>query len=332
VTSARGVGLAASFLVALSVLTRASPCDAGPSLWERARRPLAVKEAELLPELERILDARELAYREPAVTRDIARAAVARSELSGIRSPVDPRLACVLADALIIADVGRERDAQRLLEGALVTLPIGPLRADALRRLGIVFALLAEPARSRQAYTEALELEVSPRERANLYYNRAEASLELDELEAATADYRRSIALATEPDVLALTRYGLAVALERLGDLPAAFTELDAALAITLPFPAYAAPDPLELPGVFFVPAYERYYLEALRAMARLRHAEDRAERLLEAAIALEAWDTYLSAAPTTVRYRQNAEAHRRRIAETTKQSPPRPRSRGGRL
>jgi tetratricopeptide (TPR) repeat protein len=319
VTSRRRVTFATACLLALSVLATNRPCDAGPSLWERARRPLAAREAELLSQLERVLDARELSYREPFVTRDIARAAVARSDLSGIRSPVDPRLACVMADALMIADLGRERDARRLLEGALVALPVGPLRADALRRLGIVFAMLAEPLGSRRAYTEALELEVSPRERANLYYNRAEASLELDELEAATADYRRSIALATEPDVLALARYGLAVALERLGDLPAAFTELDAALAITLPFPAYAAPDPLELPGVFFVPAYERHYLVALRAMARLRHAEDRAERLVEAAVAVEAWDAYLAAAPSSVRYREHAEAHRKRVAESVK-------------
>jgi tetratricopeptide (TPR) repeat protein len=310
---------AVALLIACAVLSTASPGNARPSLWERARRPVAAREAELLPQLERILDARELSYREPSVTRDIARAAVARSDLSGIRSPSDPRLACVMADALIIADIGREHDARRLLEGALETLPVGPLRADSLRRLGVVLAVLAEPLRSRQAYTEALELEVSPRERANLYYNRAEASLELDELEAASADYRRSIALAVEPDVLALSRYGLAVALERLGDLPAAFTELDAALAIMLPFPAYPAPDPLELPGVFFVPAYERYYLEALRAMARLRHAEDRAERLVEASVAVDAWDAYLAAAPSSVRYRKNAEAHRRRVAETVK-------------
>jgi tetratricopeptide (TPR) repeat protein len=228
----------------------------------------------------------------------------------------------MMAEALIIADLGREQHALRLLEDALEKLPVGPLRADALRRLGVVLAGLSEPRRSRDAYTEALALEVSPRERANLYYNRAEASLELDELETARSDYRRAIEIATEPDTLALARYGLALALERMGDLPAAFTELDAALAITLPFPAYVTPDPLDLPGVFFVPAYERYYLEALRAMARLRHVEDRAQFLAETAIALQAWDAYLAAAPSSVRYRLNAEAHRRRVAEGSKRPP----------
>jgi tetratricopeptide (TPR) repeat protein len=319
VTSGRHLGCAVALLVASSVLATASTGTAKPNLWERARRPLAAKEAELLPQLERILDARELSYREPAVTRDIARAAVARSELSDIRSPSDPRLACVMAEALIGSGLGRERDARRLLEEALATLPVGPLRAASLRRLGVVLLVLGEPLRSRLVYTEALELEVSARERANLYYDRAEASLALDELEAATADYRRSIALATEPDRLALARYRLAVALERLGDLPAALAELDAASAITLPFPVYPSPDPLELSGVFFVPAYERHYLEALRAMARLRHAGDRARRLVETAMALQAWDAYLAAAPPSVRYRQNAEAHRRRVAESTK-------------
>lgn len=308
-------------LVAALALLAAS-ADARPSLWERARSPLAEKEAWLLAGMERTLDARELAYREPAVTRDIARAAVAMSDLSGIRTPADPRLACLMAEALTLADYGRERDARRLLEGALEKLPVGPLRADALRRLGVVLAVLSEPSLSRDAYTEALELESSPRERANLYYNRAEASLELDELERARADYRRAIELATEPDTLALARYGHAVALERVGDLPAAFTELDAALAIVLPFPVYAAPDPLELPGVFFVPAYERHYLEALRAMARARHAANRAEYLVETAIAISAWDAYLAAAPDTVPYRKNAQAHRRRLEEGMQRPP----------
>jgi tetratricopeptide (TPR) repeat protein len=149
-------------------------------------------------------------------------------------------------------------------------------------------------------------------------------SVALDELEAARADYRRAIQLAEEPDLYALSHYGLAVVLERLGDLPAAFTELDTALAITLPFPAYSAPDPLELPGVSFEPAHERYYLEALRAMARLRHVGDRAAWLGESTVALQAWDAYLAAAPSSVRYRKNAEAHRRRVAEGTEHPPSR--------
>jgi tetratricopeptide (TPR) repeat protein len=309
-------------MLALGLGSFVGVADARPTLWERVRRPAAVKEAWLLAGMERTLDARELSFREPSVTRDIARAAVAMADVSGIDSPADPRLACLMAEAIIIADFGRERDARRLLERALETLPPGSLRADALRRLGVVLAGLAEPRRSRDAYAEALELEISPRERANLYYNRAEASLELDELEVAQADYRRAIELASDPDVFALARYGLAVALERLGDLPAALTEFDAAAAVSLPFPAYSAPDPLDLPGVFFVPAYERYYIEALRAMARLRHADSRPELLVESAVALQAWDAYLAAAPTTVPYRKNAEAHRRRVAESAKQIP----------
>jgi tetratricopeptide (TPR) repeat protein len=215
----------------------------------------------------------------------------------------------------------RARRAPPARAGARDAAPgLAPCRraAKARRRPGRA----RQPRRSRDAYAEALELEISPRERANLYYNRAEASLELDELEVAQADYRRAIELASDPDVFALARYGLAVALERLGDLPAALTEFDAAAAVSLPFPAYSAPDPLDLPGVFFVPAYERYYIEALRAMARLRHADSRPELLVESAVALQAWDAYLAAAPTTVPYRKNAEAHRRRVAESAKQIP----------
>lgn len=322
-SAARWARAAAGWGILLALFATAPSAEARPTLWQRAREPLAAKEAWLLAGLERTLDARELAYREPALIRDIARAAVAMSDVSGIRSPSDPRLAWVMAEALLIADMDRERDARRLLEGALETLPPGPLRADVLRRLGVVLAGLAEPLRSREVYTEALELELSSRERANLFYNRAEASLELDELEAAVTDYRRALDLAMEPDVFALVRYGLAVALERLGDLPAALDELGPALGITLPFPVYGAPDPLDLPGVFFVPAYERYYIEALRAMASLRQADSRAQFLVESSVAIQAWDAYLAAAPSTVPYRKNAEAHRKRLADRLKRPPP---------
>ena len=140
--------------------------------------------------------------------------------------------------------------------------------------------------------------------------------LELDELDLARADYVRAIDLATEPELLAISRYGLAVALERLGDLPSAYDVLDAANAIRLPSPPYAASDPLELPEVYFVPAYERSYLEALRSMARARRAQEGGRKRAVLEQAAVAWDLYLEGAPDDVPYRKNARAHRKRVAD----------------
>jgi tetratricopeptide (TPR) repeat protein len=312
----------ARLLVVGAVAGWANVAAAGPSLWERARRPQAAKEAWLLGAMERTLDARGLALLEPEVARNIARGAVAMADVNGLHAPEDPRLACVLAQALIAADLGRERQAERLLEGALERLPQGPLRAEALRRL----AYRLNGRRAHSLYTEALELESSSSVRGNLYYNRGDTNRELDHLDAARADYERALELAGEPDTQVLARYGLAVVLERLGDLPSAYAEFDAALVVTLPFPPYPASDPLELPWVTFEPAYERYYIEALRAMARLRHADSRAPHVVESTVALQAWDAYLASAPSTDPYRRNAEAHRRRVEEGTRQARKRPR------
>jgi tetratricopeptide (TPR) repeat protein len=302
-----------SVAAGLAVALLSSSAHAEPNLWERARRPKASAESRLLAALERTLDARELSQGEPEVSQHIARAAVAMSDLSGIREPSDPRLRTVIAEALIAARLDREPEARELLESALPELPDGPLRARGYALLADVLAQIDEPRPAIAARTEALRLEYRADARAGSYYNRAEAKLELGQLESAREDYLRAIDLASEPDILALARYGLGVTLERLGDLPSAYQALDAANLVRLPVPPYLANDPLELPGVYFVPAYERHYLEALRAMARARRAANDADRREHLETALAAWDAYLEAAPDDVPYRRNAAAHRKR-------------------
>jgi len=306
-----------AFGVSLASVALATPAArAEPTIWARAKSPQVAAEAKLLSAIERTLDARELSEAEPEVSRHIARAAVAMADLSGIRAPKDPRLATLLAEALLAARLGREANARALLERALPVLPDGPFRGHAFTVLGDVLASTGEPKLAIEARTAALRLQRTPGARAGSYYNRGEAWLELGELESARADYLAAIELAREPDVLALARYGLGVALERLGDLPAAYDALDAANAVRLPVPAFPASDPLELPGVYFAPAYERSYLEALRSMARARRAPTVEDRRLELSNAVDAWDAFLEAAPESVPHRRNASAHRKRSAE----------------
>jgi tetratricopeptide (TPR) repeat protein len=237
-------------------------------------------------------------------------------DLSGIGEPRDLRLAAVMAEALLAAEIGREAEARALFERALDGLSDGPLRARALTLLADVLARGEQPELAVDTRTAALRLQYLPNARANSYYNRGEALLELEELELARADYVRAIDLATEPELLASSRYGLAVALERLGDLPSAYDVLDAANAIRLPSPPYAASDPLELPEVYFVPAYERSYLEALRSMARARRAQEGGRKRAVLEQAAVAWDLYLEGAPDDVPYRKNARAQRKRVAD----------------
>jgi tetratricopeptide (TPR) repeat protein len=314
--------LTALFTLALA-LTSATTF-AAPTLWQRAADPSARTEARLLAALERTLDAREQTGGDPDLSRHLAQAAVAMADLSRIREPKDPRLACVMAQALLLADSERAAEARRLLEGALQRLPDGSLAASAWHSLGIAHALLDDSARARAAHTRGIALDWDTDRLASNYYNRAEAAARLLDFDAAVSDYERAAALGREPDVQALSRFGLAVVLERRGDLPAAYAALDRALAVRLPVPPYPSEDPLELPGVFFVPAYERHYLQALAAMALARKAERTVERRALYALAVAEWDAYLDRAAETEPWIANAKSHRARAFSATKEAPKR--------
>jgi tetratricopeptide (TPR) repeat protein len=285
---------------------------AEPTLWQRARSTDVRAEARLLAALERTLDARAQVSFDPALAEGLGRAALAMSDLAGIREPKDPRLACVMARVLLTAGARRAREAQQLLEAALPRLPVGMLAAEAWYSLALASSELDEPRKAQHAYSRTIELSWDQELRATSYYNRGEESMRLGELNLALADYERAVALAEGPDTEALARFGLAVALERRADLPAAFQELDRALAIVLPVPPYATEDPLELPNVFFVPAYERHYLEALIAMARARRLQGSVRRDLYGR-AGSAWDAYLAAATGNEPWFDHARAHRER-------------------
>jgi tetratricopeptide (TPR) repeat protein len=225
-----------------------------------------------------------------------------------------------MAQALLASGHDRARDARRLLEAALPKLADGMLAAQAWYSLGLAHSVLDDPVAARAAYTRAIDLAWDADLRASSYYNRGEESLRLGELERALSDYSRAVALAREPDVEALARFGLAVALERRADLPSAFVELDRALSIVLPVPPYPTEDPLELPGVFFVPEYERHYLQALIWMARARHLEGSVRKDAYGR-AVSAWDAYLEQADESGRWYAQARGHRERCRRESERS-----------
>ena len=311
------------------LLLTASHASAEPSLWERARHPGSRAEQRLLVGVERMLDARDEAGDDEELAQRFARAAVALVDLAKLPAPRDPRLACAIADALLGADVGRTDQAERLLRDAIPKLPPGSLLAEAWLRLETIRSLRGDHAGARDADTRALDIAWEPDQRATAFYNRAESEVRLGELDRAVRDYEQSVTTARDPRIEALARFGLGVALERRGDLPAAYTALDLGLAIRLPLSRYASDDPLDVPGVFFSPPYERFYLSALLGMARARHADDAAERRADYEQALAQWDAYLLAAARDEPWLENARRHRARCAEELRKLPAR-RGRSG--
>jgi tetratricopeptide (TPR) repeat protein len=316
----------AALAVVAAWLALSPVAEAEPSLWQRAKSPSAVGEARLLAAIERLLDARDQAGGDDELAQRFARAAVALIDLAKPGQPADPRLACAMAQALLGADVGRTKEAEALLQQAVTELPPGELLARAWHELGIARSLRSDHAGARDADSHVLELAWEAGLRATSLYNRAEAEGRLGQLAAAVRDYRQATELAPGLETQALAGFGLGVALERQGDLPSAYAALDRALTIRLPLSLYPSDDPLDLPGVFFVPAYERYYLTALIAMARARHAEDQDSRRAEYEQAVLGWDAYLAAAEPTDPWLANARRHQARASAELKKLPGRHR------
>jgi len=313
-------------LAALSFAgTCALPAGAEPSLWSRAKNPNARAEARLLRGIERMLDAEDQARSDPEFANHFARAAVAMIDLARLPAPEDPRLCVLAARALLDADVGRGAQSEALLERAAGVLPEGALLGAAFYELGRARAARGDSRGARDAATRAFDLALDEEARARALYARAGASLALSDPLAAARDYERA-ARTTSNELLELrARYGVAVSLERRGDLPGAFSLLDKLAGAKLPLSRYPSTDPLELPGGF-EPAYEVHYVRALAAMARSQSAAELAERRGAAALAAREWRNYLDAAAPSGPWVAHARAlSSRNDAELRRLGPPAP-------
>jgi tetratricopeptide (TPR) repeat protein len=191
--------------------------------------------------------------------------------------------------------------AAPVLESALRDAPNHPLATDAYFSLAICYAKQNRAEEEVTVYEEYLRRETDPASRAGALSNRAEAQMLMGRLSAAVADYRASLAL--EPDNV-FAHWGLSVALDRSGDTPSALAEAKAAITF----------DPLdqqlESPNWFFVPPYDRYWYEALGAMARAGDADDAATSIVWWDTARGKWRDYGAFAPSDDRWLALAKAH----------------------
>jgi tetratricopeptide (TPR) repeat protein len=275
--------------LALALLLASGTAGAQPSVWEVAKDRRSARAHSTLIAVERMLERADRAF-DPMLQRNFTRAGLAMLELAGGDELPDARVRFLLADLLIDASLGREEEARSILERALDQAPDSPLAGRGWFNLAIASAKLGDPERERSAYTRALGVVWEPRFRANIFVNRGESNMVLGDLEQAIRDYREGIRLAAGPDHQALAHYGLGIALERSGDLPSALEAMRVAESIRIP-PWGSA---LDLPGVFFVPAYDRSYYRALGAMALARVAPDKPSRVAELERAALEWQNYL--------------------------------------
>jgi tetratricopeptide (TPR) repeat protein len=158
-------------------------------------------------------------------------------------------------------------------------------RAQALMSLAICYARLGRHSDEIFAYSEAIALQADPISHAVLLANQAEGFMARGHIVAAVHGYRSSLRATPSPlmiDSGVTTMWGLAVALDRSGDLNSALENIRRARSYD--------PGDLRIHGDhwFYVPSYDRHWYESLGhwQIARDLKNPDVKRRAYDAAIA----------------------------------------------
>ncbi|MDO9017144.1 MAG: tetratricopeptide repeat protein [Deltaproteobacteria bacterium] len=329
---------ALTLLAALAAAPAALAQPAG-SLWSQATRPgdreaLAARQAgewlnllDLLPEPQRA----RLAPERADIDHESLRAeALAHFERALALRPDDPR---ALAAAAHLRERhndldGAARDAARSLE----LDPEGPAAQDAHFTLAVVHTWRGEHPAARDHYLALLRLPITGYLRSMVLGNLGDEFQALGDVGAAIDSY---VACVTLRPGYALGWLGLAIARDRAHLDPAP----DAAMAVRTAsddvrarmralrmgpgFDPGALIDALSSEGVFYVPAYDRFYYQGVahEAVARAWSAGNEfgvapvaSEADAHRRAAAVAWRRYLDGAAPDDPWRGRAEAHLRAL------------------
>lgn len=307
------------------VLLLAATARAEPTLWQRVRDPGAPARAKARLRAEQLFDQASEAHGDWEIVRELSLGSAALLELSG-GARRDPWQAVLLGRVLLDAEPGRERAAIRLIESGLGALPDSDFKRASLFDVGLGAMLSGEMEHAVRAFSAALRLAWDPDDRATIHRNRGKANMLAGRLADAVSDFRAAVRLARGVEVLALSHFGLGVALERSGDYPEGMQEIARGVAVRLPVPPYPSESVLDSLNLRWVPEYDVHYFRALAAMAEAKSA-DRAVAVERYELALESWDQYLPAAEASRdRFLPNAQRLRQRCLdalETSRRRPP---------
>lgn len=303
----------------------AQPVPAEPSVWARARQPeldrqlTAMKRAE-----ERLLKHRRvLQSQRGGVFQGMGSAYLHEAcqilEDAGAETSRDPmmryRLAEIersLAEELYRFDDIRPAQkhtarAAKLLESTLREPGVpATLRATGWADLAVCYAHLGHHEEEIKAYGEALNLETRSSARATILANRAEGYMALGDITNAVEGYRTSLSMLLPIEMFrtgVTTLWGLAVALDRSGDLDSALRSINLAREY----------DPTDVlingPGWFYVPVYDEAWYSALGHWARARQFTLPSSRAQAYANAIADWEEYIARAATDDRWLELAKA-----------------------
>jgi tetratricopeptide (TPR) repeat protein len=293
---------ALALVVVAALLAVSAPASADPSVWSRAADPALEHRAEVETRVNRLMGdyyrTGELNLMDPTgagrmVSENYLKQARQVLEEALTAAPSDPVLRLQLAKvAFAMRDNHTAIEQYQALLSAAALAP--PYASVAWDDLAIAYARTSRYVEEIAAYDHVLALESYPRFRSTVLANQAEAYMVLGDIRTAVAGYR--VALDTLPPLFAhmnapTTYWGLAVALDRSGDLDAALESIR--LART-----YDRNDSgLRSSGWFFVPPYDVHWYQALGHLQSARMGELLSSRLLAYREAVDAWQAFLDEA-----------------------------------
>jgi tetratricopeptide (TPR) repeat protein len=288
--------------VVLAAGTAAAGGTRAPSIWDRALDARASTYEKARREAEqRIVEADKLHVHTPMGKLKLLEA-LQILQSAHAETAADP---WVRLDLGVVQEMlGAYEAAAETLKNALASLPPDAGVTGAYFQLAICYAKLGRPDEEIATYGEYLRRETDPEQRAIALSNRGESEMVKEDLGAAIKDLRASVAL--HPDN-PLAHWSLAVALDRNGDPVGALNEAKTAISY----------DPHDRqiggPNVFFVPAYNRYWYEALGALARAQNLvkDDAETSLLWWETAVAKWAEFVAAADQRDPWVPLAKAHR---------------------
>ena len=276
---------------------------AAPSVWERTANDRLRQRSELVQDAELFeLRQHHLAEHGPGfgleqhemATLGLSYLAQAAKllERAESASDADPFIHFRLAETYCL--LRRTAAATTLLEEALRQRPPAVLKARILARLAMAYGQTGRVSDEVAAYSEALSVEPRADERARLLANRAEALMREGDIAAAIAGYRDALAAHGPAPT---TLWGLAVALDRSGDLEQGLAAVGLARVYD------PADKELNGPDWIYVPEYDKFWYSALGHLSRARAADIDAVRPDYYARAVQAWEAYGAIAPSDDRW-----------------------------
>lgn len=212
-------------------------------------------------------------------------------------APEDPEILYWLGTATAMWErIGRDGQAERRTLAAinmfhrLRRLDPTYQSENVAAELGILHTRTMNYEAAQREYARAVAHALQPSLLGTTYYNYAEVTMLSEDLDAAVARYQRAIDISHDPRTRVLALFGQAVALDRLGEHRQAIEVTKQAL-----LESDGSDDLLRDNDVFFEPAYELHWYEALVHEARAdNEPEQRAQHLGEAR---RSWLRYLRGA-----------------------------------